>query len=293
MERRAFGSTGIAVSALGFGAGHVGDPRQGEDAVGTILNRAVDLGVNLVDTARGYGLSEERIGRHLSWRRHEVVISSKGGYGVDGVPDWTGQTITRGVDAALARLNTDYLDIYHLHSCPKAVLEHSDVIPALERAVQDGKVRVAAYSGENDALAWAVGSRRFGSIELSVNICDQGALEGAVPDAAARGLGVIAKRPLANAPWRFPTQPVGAYAEVYWLRLREMGLSPGDLDWDEFALRFSAFQPGVSSAIVGTSSVANLHRNVELMARGPLPDDVIAAVRAAYFAHGSGWDGQV
>ena len=66
---REFGNTGLKVSALGFGAGHVGDPSMDESAVGALLNAALDAGVTLVDTARGYGLSEERIGRHLAHRR--------------------------------------------------------------------------------------------------------------------------------------------------------------------------------------------------------------------------------
>lgn len=79
MEQRDFGTTGLRVSALGLGAGQIGDAALTEEHVGTLLNRAVDRGVTLLDTARGYGLSEERIGRHLSYRRHDFILSSKGG----------------------------------------------------------------------------------------------------------------------------------------------------------------------------------------------------------------------
>ncbi len=65
MIQRAFGSTGLTVSALGFGATQVGGADVTEDDAGTLLNRAVDLGVTLIDTARGYGLSEERVGHPL------------------------------------------------------------------------------------------------------------------------------------------------------------------------------------------------------------------------------------
>lgn len=293
MIRRSFGKTKLEVSALGFGAGHIGSPDMTEDAAGTILNRAVDLGVNLIDTARGYGLSEERVGRHLSWRRNEVVISTKGGYGVPGVPDWTGECITQGINQALERLQTDYIDIFHLHSCPTDTLENSDVIPALERALKLGKIRVAAYSGDNEALEWAALSGKFGSLETSVNICDQRVLEKVIPNAAQAGLGIIAKRPIANAPWRYSERPVGNYCETYWERLQTMKLEPEGLDWDEFALRFSAFAPGVSSAIVGTSSLTNLARNVEIVEKGALSSDAVARVRAAFKMHDQGWVGQV
>ena len=293
MIRRSFGKTNLEVSALGFGAGHIGSPDMTEDAAGTILNRAVDLGVNLIDTARGYGLSEERVGRHLSWRRNEVVISTKGGYGVPGVPDWTGECITQGINQALERLQTDYIDIFHLHSCPTDTLENSDVIPALERALKLAKIRVAAYSGDNEALEWAALSGKFGSLETSVNICDQRVLEKVIPNAAQVGLGIIAKRPIANAPWRYSERPVGNYCETYWERLQIMKLEPEGLDWNEFALRFSAFAPGVSSAIVGTSSLTNLARNVEIVEKGALSSDAVARVRAAFKMHDQDWVGQV
>ena len=293
MIRRSFGKTNLEVSALGFGAGHIGSPDMTEDAAGTILNRAVDLGVNLIDTARGYGLSEERVGRHLSWRRNEVVISTKGGYGVPGVPDWTGECITQGINQALERLQTNYIDIFHLHSCPTDTLENSDVIPALERALKLAKIRVAAYSGDNEALEWAALSGKFGSLETSVNICDQRVLEKVIPNAAQAGLGIIAKRPIANAPWRYSERPVGNYCETYWERLQIMKLEPEGLDWDEFALRFSAFAPGVSSAIVGTSSLTNLARNVEIVEKGALSSDAVARVRAAFKMHDQDWVGQV
>ncbi len=293
MIRRAFGNTGLEVSALGFGAGHIGSPDMSEVAAGTILNRALDLGVNLIDTARGYGLSEERVGRHLSWRRHEVVISTKGGYGVPGVPDWTAGCITQGIQQALERLQTDYIDIFHLHSCPQETLENSDVIPALEQALTLGQIRVAAYSGDNEALAWAVKSGHFGSLETSVNICDQRVLETVIPNAAKAGLGIIAKRPIANASWHYATRPVGDYCETYWERLQTMKLEPEGLPWDEFALRFSAFAPGVSSAIVGTSSLENLAQNVEIVQKGALDSEAVARIRAAFKTHDQGWIGQV
>ncbi len=293
MIRRAFGNTKLIVSALGFGAGHIGSPDMSEDAAGTILNRAVDLGVNLIDTARGYGLSEERVGRHLSWRRQEVVISTKGGYGVPGVPDWTPDCITQGIGQALERLQTDYIDIFHLHSCPLETLDQTDVIPALEQALTLGQIRVAAYSGENEALAWAAKSGKFGSFETSVNICDQRVLETVIPDAVKAGLGIIAKRPIANAPWRHATRPVGDYCETYWERLQTMKLEPEDLAWDEFALRFSAFAPGVSSAIVGTSNVDNLARNVEIVGKGALDPKLEARVRTTFKTHEQNWIGQV
>lgn len=293
MEQRPYGDSGLRVGALGFGAGHIGASQMGEDAAGTLLNRAVDLGLTLIDTARGYGLSEERIGRHLGWRRDDFVLSSKGGYGVEGVPDWTPECIRLGIERALRTLQTDRIDIFHLHSCPLDTLRRDDLLGALDEARARGLIRVAAYSGENAALAWAAGSTRFGGLQTSVNLADQWSRRHVLPGAATAGLGVIGKRPLANAPWRFMERPAGDYAEVYWDRLRALQLDPGDLAWDEYALRYSAFTPGVSSVIVGTGRLHHLERAAELVGRGPLPADQLAHIDLAWARVGADWGGEV
>ena len=296
METRAFGKTGLRVSVLGFGAGHVGGGEISEDDAGRLLNEALDLGITLIDTAPSYGASEERIGRHLAHRRDDFVLSTKGGYGVPGVADWSAEVITRGVDQALSRMKTDRIDVFHLHSCPRDVLERGDVVEALARARDAGKIQVAAYSGENEALAWAIESGGFGSVQCSVNLCDQGVLENALPACEACGLGVIAKRPIANAAWRFAQRPMGDYAEVNWERLRSMSLETGGMEWLELALRFAAHAPGVASSIVGTRDVAHLRHNAELVAKGPLPMRLFYDIRAEYTLRAlesGGWRGEI
>jgi aryl-alcohol dehydrogenase-like predicted oxidoreductase len=293
VERRDLGATGLRVPVLGLGAGLLGDAGLSEGEAGRLLNQALDLGVTLVDTARSYGLSEERIGRHLAHRRGEFVLSTKVGYGVEGEADWTGPCIRRGIEDALRRLRTEVIDVVLLHSCGPEELRDEAILSALDEARRAGLVRVAGYSGENQALAEALASGRFGAVECSVNLCDQRGLDGALPAAAARRAGVIAKRPVANAPWRHAEQPVGQYVEPYWLRWKAMGLDPGGLAWDEVALRFSAYAPGVSCCIVGTTSAAHLRRNVELVGRGPLPAAQLKAIRAAFRARDDGWEGQV
>lgn len=282
----------MTVSALGFGAGEVGDGRLDEAEAGRLLNAVLDEGVTLVDTARGYGASEERIGRHIGHRRSEYVLSTKVGYGIPGFEDWTGACVEAGVDQALRLLRTDVIDVVHLHSCPLEVLERGDVVGALARAVEAGKVRIAAYSGDNQELAWAVDSGRFGSVQGSVNVFDQRAIDGAIARASALGLGFIAKRPVANAPWRFGERPAGHYCEPYWDRMRAMGLDPSPLSWQELALRFTAYLPGVSSCIVGTTKIAHLRENIEAVVRGPLPDATVAVIREAFLRHDDGWTSQ-
>jgi aryl-alcohol dehydrogenase-like predicted oxidoreductase len=290
MQKRPFGNTGLEVSVLGFGAGHVGGNDLSEDQAGTLLNRALDLGINLIDSAKGYDQSEARIGRHLSWRRSDFILSTKGGYGVEGAADWSYDCIVRGVEQAMRTCQTDYLDIFHLHSCPQETLERDDLWQALEFVQEQGWVRVVAYSGENAALAYAMNSGKVGSVQTSVNLFDQHSLLELLPQAPH--LGVIAKRPIGNAPWRFAQRPVGDYAEVYWERWKTMNLELGS-DPLDLALRFTAFALGVSSSIVGTRDLKHLTHNVDTVKRGPLEGDVSEKLNQMFVQHGKDWAGQV
>ena len=139
MKMRILGKSGIKVSVLGFGAGHIGGNNLTEAEASNLLNSVADLGINLFDTARGYGLSEERIGSHLSYRRSEIIISTKVGYGISGVNDWTYDSVIIGIDEALKKLRTEYIDIVHLHSCTLEVLQRGEVIEALVNAVAKWK----------------------------------------------------------------------------------------------------------------------------------------------------------
>lgn len=287
IEQRPFGSTGLSVSVVGLGAGQVGEADVTEAQAAALLNGALDLGVTLVDTALSYGASEERIGRHLAGRRESFVLSSKGGSGVPGHEDWTPASLRAGLEQSLRRTRSERIDVYFLHSCPLEVLRRGDLQDTLDEAVSAGKVGVAGYSGDNEALAYAASSGRFGALECSVNVVDRWNLHhvlGTVP-----ALGVIAKRPIANAPWRFAGRPAGHYAELYWERLRELSFDPGSLGWSELALRFSAYAPGVHTAIVGTANPANLTANVAAAARGPLPAEVLVELDAAWARVGRDW----
>jgi aryl-alcohol dehydrogenase-like predicted oxidoreductase len=292
IPQRAYGKTGLNISLLGLGAGQIGDGKLDEAHVGKLLNEVLDLGVTLIDTARGYGLSEERIGKHIAHRRNEYVLSTKVGYGIDGVPDWTYDCILAGVDRALKLMRTDRIDIAHLHSCPQDTLERGEVIDALDKCVKDGKVHVAAYSGDNEPLEWALTSGRFQGLMCSVNMFDQRAIGRVVTPASKRGVGLIAKRPIGNAPWLHTNQPSGQYCEQYWLRMKAMGLDFG-ADWADIALRFTAYTEGVTSCIVGGKNIEHIRSNIATIARGPLATDVVSKIRGTFAECDDNWDGQV
>lgn len=293
MQTKLYGNSGFKVSALGLGAGQIGGESLDEAQVSRLLNAALDMGITLIDTARGYGLSEARIGRHLAHRRSEFTLSTKVGYGIAGVQDWTAEVIEAGIDAALKLLNTDCIDIVHLHSCELPTLQSGEVVQALVRAREKGKIRTAAYSGDNEALAWAISSAKFGGVQCSVNLFDQANLNAALPNAVQQGMGVIAKRALGNAPWRFAERPIGDYCEIYWQRMQQLAYAASGLPWDEFALRFVAYQPEVSCAIVGTSSIEHLRHNIAIAEKGPLPAEVVTAIRERFMTLGKSWRSEI
>ena len=195
-----------------------------------------------------------------------------------------------GVEAACERMRTDVIDIVHLHSCPLQVLEQGDVVRALEDCQTSGKLRVAAYSGDNTELRWAIDSGRFGSVQTSVSVCDQSNLTQHLPQAQARHVGVIAKRPLAGAIWRFAERPADHAEGLYWDRFHAMGMDSPGLDWGELALRFCAFAPGVASAIVGTSKLENFQRNLDIVNHGPLDAATQSLITQAFAACNDGWN---
>ena len=294
MQTRAFGATGLVVPLLGFGAMQVGDPAFDDAAAGRLLNAVLDAGLTLIDTARAYGCAEERIGRHLARRRDEFVLSTKVGYGVPGVPDWTAECIRRGVDAARERLRTDVIDIVHLHSCGADVLREGAVTDALRECVAQGKVRVAAYSGDDAALRFALDSGAFGSVQASVNLCDQRALPW-LRESRAAGVGTIAKRSLAGHPWAAVHVPEDPPHAEYYRRFQQLRARLPDFgaSWPEVALRFAACEDGVDCVIVGGLNARHVERNVAAVARGPLEAGLRDALHDAFDRLGADWRGIV
>jgi aryl-alcohol dehydrogenase-like predicted oxidoreductase len=308
MEKRPFGQTGLEVSVLGFGGAPIGFLAAEQKRVGELLHALLDRGVNLIDTAAMYAGSEEAIGKALARRRQEVVLVSKCPNPMADGPDcWSAAGIAASVDRSLQRLRTDRLDVMLLHSCGLDVLRKGEALEALVRARQAGKIRFAGYSGDNETAAYAASLAEVAVIETSVNLCDQANLQRVVPEARKRGVGVIAKRPIANSAWKPLAKQPGMYADyakTYTERFRAMGLTLAELGlsgapalvWPQVALRFTLSQPGVHAAIVGTCHLAHAEANLDAVAMGPLPEPLLAAIRAAFakaeVAAGQAWEGQ-
>ncbi len=298
MERRRLGKTGMQVSVLGFGASEIGYEDASLATVERLLGSAIDAGLNLIDTAACYADSETLIGRAVGHRRKDFFLLTKCGHDGDefGLADWAPALIRKSIERSLKRLRTDYLDVVQLHSCEAATLRQGDVIAALQHARDRGLTRFIGYSGDGDDALLAVRSGIFDTLQISVNIADQEAIERVLPVAAEHDLGIIAKRPIANAVWLGSWFAHDDYARPYAKRLRKLRyplLKRSPTESVATALRFTLTTPGIHTAIVGTKQPARWEQNAVLAAQGSLPAAEYATIRERWREVGSpDWVGQ-
>src|SRR5690606_5145128 len=155
--------------ALGFGGAEIGFRGATVSEVERLLGRALDAGLNVIDTAECYKTSEERIGQAVSHRRSDYYRLTHCGP-TAGLPaeHWQPDMLEASIDRSLKRLRTDYVDLIHLHSCSLDVLKRGDVIEVLQRAKEKGKTRYIGYSGDSEAALYAVRTGVFDSLMTSI-----------------------------------------------------------------------------------------------------------------------------
>jgi len=296
MDRRRLGKTDMVASVVGFGGAEIGYQGVSERTVARLLGGALDAGLNVIDTAECYENSEALIGRAIGGRRRECYLLTKCGH-ARGFPseDWRPASLLASIERSLRRLATDYLDLVQLHSCSLAELQRGDAIGALEQARERGLTRYIGYSGDGEAARYAVESGRFDTLQTSVSIADQEAIELSLPLAREKAMGVIAKRPLANAAWRYARKPAESYHQTYWSRLRTLDYrflkSPDSAV--ATALRFTLSAPGVHTAIVGTTKPERWPENAALLRAGTLTPAEFERIRARWReVADASWDGQ-
>ncbi len=316
MEYRHLGKSGLEVSTVGLGTMTLVD-RGDAEASAAIINTALDLGVNLIDTADIYGRGpsgthlgrvEEHIGRAIRGRRREAVIATKGSIKFGEGRYWSDASrryLMEAADASLRRLGTDYIDLYQVHMPdPKTPIE--ETLRALDDLVRSGKVRYIAcvnYSAWQLAdAAWTARSEHlspFISSQNRFNLLDRGARTDQFPVCERFGLGFIPFLPLAGGlltgKYR-PGQPPpedgrlsgpGGNRQV---PLSETNLATvGRLEAVanerghtllELAMSWLVAQPPVGSVIAGATSPAQVKANVTA-AEWRMTTEDLAAVEAA------------
>jgi len=300
MIPRILGKTGLHISPLGYGAAGMDADRA---VAGRLLNTALDAGITIIDTAECYHHSEASIGEAIGHRRSEYVICTKFGHcGSEDAKlpfeDWDPRMIAPSLERSLKRLRTDCVDLLQIHSPPHDRLIDGSLIEPLKAMKKSGKCRFIGFSGDSESALWAVRSEHFDVLQCSISIADQeGVLFAA--EAQARGIGVLAKRPIANAHWAStPTSAPNDFRD-YRRRLQMLdypflkGPAAGST-----ALRFTLSVPGIVTALVHTSKIERLLENVATASAGPLASAEYQAIRERWNQVakpdwvGRIWDGQ-
>jgi aryl-alcohol dehydrogenase-like predicted oxidoreductase len=298
MEKRILGKTGMNVSVLGFGAAEIGYEGADQPDIDRLLASALEHGLNAIDTAECYVDSEEKLGRSISNRRKDYFLFTKCGHkGSFFTGAWSAEEIAASLETSLKNLKTDYVDLLQLHSCDKNVLAKGEAVQALQKAKKDGKTRFIGYSGDGEDALAAIEMDVFDTLQTSVSILDQQCIDLLLPKARAQNLGVIAKRPIGNAVWRFKSKPDNEYVQEYWHRLQKLAydfVSGDQAAISEKALRFTLAQEAVATMIVGTTKPERWPENAALIAKGSLPEAEVKAIRERWAAVASAsWVGQV
>lgn len=256
MEYRNLGRTGVRVSALCLGTMNFGG-RADERAAAEILDRALDAGINFVDTAdvyghdpanfsHGRGRSEEIVGRALrsGARRDRVILATKAHFPMGDDPNMRGNSrryLIVACEASLRRLGTDWIDLYQLHH-PQSDIPIDETLRALDDLVRAGKVR---YLGASTLAAWQhvealwaakeLGLNRFVSEQPSYHLLDRRIERELVPMAQTYGLAIIPWSPnaggfLAGGYRRGEAPPAGSRFDLFWRGGREAQFTDAAFD---------------------------------------------------------------
>jgi aryl-alcohol dehydrogenase-like predicted oxidoreductase len=287
MQYTELGKTGLEVSVAGLGCG--GNSRIGLDvglseaqSIG-LVREALDLGVNFLDTAAAYE-TEDVVGKAIKGRpRDNIVISTKSFA-------TSGPKVLASLDASLRRLNTDYVDIFHLHGLSPGNYDRAiaEIVPGLLREKDKGKFRHLAVSEagprdpEHTMLVRALEERVWEVFMLGFHMLHQNARSYVLPRTRARGIGTLCMFVVRNI-FSKPDALKKTLAE-----LASEGKVPAAIAAEEnplgflvhadgaesvvdAAYRFVRHQPGIDVVLFGTGNVAHLRANIASILRPPLP----------------------
>lgn len=251
MDYRLLGATGLEVSRIGFGA--IKLPGIDDETAAACLNRALDLGVNFIDTSRTYRDSEEKIGRALEKRRADYFLATKT-HARDRDGAWCD------LETSLRALRTDYLDLWQLHSVSQwatweEVTAPGGAFAAADRAREEGLVRHLGITVHRDhrVARAAIASGLFATIMLMYNPVDSEGMAALLDEAHAAGLGVIVMKALSGGQIASPPQA------------RSAGFGGPDA-LVAGALRWVLSNGSVDCVIPGMQSLGEVEENVPLAA---------------------------
>jgi aryl-alcohol dehydrogenase-like predicted oxidoreductase len=296
LPKRQLGRTGLEVTTLGFGAMELRDAPRGRPIdskqAGEVLNAVLDSGVNYIDTSPDYGMSEERIGEHISHRRSEYFLASKCGCVVGAPPAprgepsthiFTRENVVAGVEQSLRRMKTDYLDIVQFHASPsEQTLEDNGAIETLKDLQSQGKIRFLGMSGTLPNLVDHIKMGVFDVFQIPYSGL-QRETEDAIAMASTAGAGIVIRGGAAQGGAREGRRSGAAWDVWKAAGLDDLldGMTPV-----EFVLRFTFSNPDLDTNIVGTLNPDHLRSNVEVVQKGPLPQYIYEEAKLRLTAAG-------
>jgi L-galactose dehydrogenase len=304
MEYVTLGQTGLRVSVLGLGGG--GHSRLGqktgatEDESVAIVRRALELGINFIDTAEAYG-TEAIIGAALTGvRRQDIVLSTKKSVSDQGRLISAAE-LARGLDASLTRLRTNYVDIYHLHGVRADQYDYAvaELMPAMQRLREAGKLRflgiTEAFGGDtsHQMLARAVRDDDWDVVMVGFTMLNQSARDRVLAETRRRGIGVLcmfAVRDALSRPDKL-RETIGELVQQGLIDANAVDLQNPlafveqvAVSLPDAAYRFCRAEPGIHVVLSGTGKISHLEQNVASILRPPLPESVRARL-IDLFAH--------
>ncbi len=310
MEFRALGRSGVKVAPIGLGTGNFADPTPEDESI-RMLNRAVEAGVNLIDTANSYtnGESERFIGRAFSkgLPRHEVILATKAFQRVGPGPndeDLSRLHLIRACEDSLRRLQTETIDLYQIHR-PSPAIPVDETLGALTDLIRQGKVR---YIGCSTHPAWKImeaimvselkGYARFVCEQPPYNLLDRRIENELVPLCQAYGLGLITWSPLAqgvlagrySSATDLPADSRGALrGGIYSERITQAGVEVGEkvvslaqahgMSAAQLATLWVKDQPGITAPLIGPRTLEQLEHLLPVLDMS-LSDELRAACDA-------------
>lgn len=315
MNYRELGRTGWKVSEVSFGAWAIGgawgqvDDRESIAA----LHRAIDLGVNFIDTADVYGdgHSEQLIAQVLKARSETIYVATKAGRRLDPhtAAGYNAENLTRFIERSLKMLDTDCLDLVQLHCPPTEVYYRPEVFEALDRLVEAGKIRYYGVSVEKveEALK-AIEYPNVQTVQIIFNMFRQRPAELFFQEAKRRQVGILARVPLASGLLTGKLKPDTVFPEDDHRRFNRYGqafdvgetfsgvdyevglaaveelrpLVPAGATLAQFALRWILMFDAVSCVIPGAKRPAQAEDNCAAAALPPLSPETMQAIRDIY-----------
>jgi 1-deoxyxylulose-5-phosphate synthase len=258
--------------------------RPPEEQAARLLNRALDLGVSFVDTARAYGASEEIIGRALRSRRQEYVLATKlAPIREEGQGDAElREQVKSSIAESLRMLQTDVIDLLQLHHAPVDVISSGRVLGAARDAQRAGYIRFIGAStyGEEAPLA-ALADGGYDTVQVAYNLADKTLEAQVLPLAEQKDIGVIIRSVLLRGvlTHRYRLLPPGlGDLKAAIERLGEVAAAER-MELPEMAYRYVLSHPAASTALVGTARLEELEAALAFAARGTLPAHSVTAIR--------------